>query len=192
MRGFIFVLVLVMLSCSAFALFNDSYQAACGNNATEMGEDCDPPGKKCYTADFLEGKCTQDCMCMEYTGPACHNGFLETGEDCEMDSDCPAFHYCNNDCRCIAKLADYNVSNIEELEEIEEEVSENRSFEEIKKETDKKIKQKYYYENYTVNESFFEKEDFENAPGIKITAAVTNAVESLFSNIFDLFKRWFL
>jgi len=195
MRGVIFVLVLIVLSCSAFAVFNDSYQAVCGNNATEMGEDCDPPGKKCYTPDFLEGKCTQDCMCMEYSGPACHNGFLETGEDCEMNSDCPAFHYCNNNCKCIAKVADYNVSeSYKEVEEnsSEEKSPENKSFEEIKEETDKKIKKKYYYENYTVNESFFEKEDFEGSAGIKITAAITNAVESVFSSIFDLVKRWLL
>lgn len=193
MKWVVVLLIMIILCSPVSALFNDSYQAGCGNSAVETGEDCDPPGKKCYTKDFLEGKCTKDCTCTEYTGPACGNTFIETGEDCETDNDCPSFHYCNNNCRCIAKViaaSNITAKTAEEEAKTSAEEDEKKSFEELQKEAKEEIEKKYIYEDFVVNESFFEMENFSESLGIKITGAVTKATESVFSSIWSLIKRW--
>jgi len=35
----------------------------CGNDKVDLGEDCDPPGKNCYTSAFQEGICDFSCLC---------------------------------------------------------------------------------------------------------------------------------
>ncbi|MBD3361872.1 hypothetical protein GF358_03715 [Candidatus Woesearchaeota archaeon] len=195
MKWVVVLLILILFCSFVSADFNGQYDTACGNSAIEMGEECDPPGKKCYTPDLLEGKCTAECMCREYTGPACGNTFIETGEDCESDSDCPALHYCNADCRCIAKIAAAeNITKETPEKEIEEEkeVIEQRSFEEIQKQVEEEIEKKYTVEEYVVNESYFKAEHFNESIGIKITGAVTKVAESLFGKLFDLIRGWLL
>lgn len=35
----------------------------CGNQKVDLREDCDPPGKTCYTSAFQEGICDFSCLC---------------------------------------------------------------------------------------------------------------------------------
>jgi hypothetical protein len=35
----------------------------CGDGKVNNGEDCDPPGKTCYTKSFLDGVCDFNCLC---------------------------------------------------------------------------------------------------------------------------------
>lgn len=37
--------------------------ANCGDKKINHGEECDPPGKECYTKSFLQGVCDFNCMC---------------------------------------------------------------------------------------------------------------------------------
>ena len=190
MKWVVVFLVLIILCSSVFADWNMNYSNTCGNNAVETGEDCDPPGKDCYTSSFLEGKCTKDCTCEEYTGPACGNGFLEQGEDCETDANCPLYHYCNANCRCIAKIADEsNKTKVNISKDINYKNKITSSIPIEKKEPEKN---NTVYKEFVINESYFEAEKFNESIGIKITGAVTKVTESVFGSLFKLIKRWFL
>lgn len=41
------------------------------------------------------------------TVPVCGNGVLEPGEQCEHDSDCPGYGYCDIDCKCYPDCGAY-------------------------------------------------------------------------------------
>lgn len=182
------VLLIILLASSVCADWNAAYNNTCGNNAVEMGEDCDPPGKDCYTKSFLEGKCTKDCACKEYFGPSCGNSFVEDNEDCESDANCPMFYYCNANCRCIAKVAPEQNKTVETEEKSPENLI--TSSEPTIDTSDKK--NNTVYKEFIINESYFEAEKFNESIGIKITGAITKVTKSLFGSLFDLIKRWFL
>ena len=100
------VLIIILLASSVSADWNMQYNSTCGNKATELGEDCDPPGKKCYMKDsYAEGTCNFECICKDYIMPVCGNNFLEKDEECEKDDECPMFNYCNANCECVPKIA---------------------------------------------------------------------------------------
>ncbi|MBN1645325.1 hypothetical protein JW851_04820 [Candidatus Woesearchaeota archaeon] len=183
MKWVVVFLILIILSSFVSAEWNINYSNDCGNNAVEMGEQCDPPGKECYTEDYTQGKCTKDCTCEEYTGPSCGNSFVETGEDCETDNDCPVFYYCNANCRCIAKVAP--------SQNITEEIIEEENIDEKETPKTEPNNTNVVYEEFIVNESFFEMEKFNESFGIKITGAITKATKSVFGGLFKLIKRWF-
>jgi hypothetical protein len=190
MKRVVVCLILILLSSSVFADWNAAYNNTCGNKAIEMGEDCDPPGKKCYMKDsYQEGTCDFECLCKDYIIPVCGNGYLEDDEKCEKDDDCPMFNYCNANCECISKIA----PSENKTEEIIDETKENESNELIiEKELDSKTNETIVYEDFIVNESYFERENFNESFGIKITGAVTHVTKSVFGSLWDLIKGWLL
>ncbi len=110
-----FLLILALLSSSVSAIWENATEykrAVCGNSVVEFGEACDPAGKKCYTADFQEGRCTASCTCTVYKGMWCGDKIIDTGEDCELDRDCPMFNYCSKSCKCVPKIVSANTSNV--------------------------------------------------------------------------------
>ncbi len=192
MKWVVVFLILILLCSSVSADWNAVYNNTCGNKAIEMGEDCDPPGKKCYVPDsYQDGTCDVDCICQEYILAVCGNGYLEDDEKCEKDDDCPMFNYCNANCECIPKIA----SETNKTEEtIEKEMNNTKTKEiVIKKELDSKVNETVVvYEEFVINESYFERENFNESLGIKITGAVTKVTTSLFGSLWNLIKGWLL
>jgi hypothetical protein len=184
-----FLLTFILFSSSVSALWenaSESTRAVCGNNAVEFGEECDPAGKRCYTRDFIEGRCTSSCTCTVFAGIFCGDRIVDTGEDCELDRDCPMFNYCSTSCKCVPKVVSANTSNVPKniTKSFVYAPEENRT-EGNDEENETEII------DTVVNESFFEAEDFTSSPGIKITAAITHATEKIFGSLFGLIKRWF-
>lgn len=183
-----FLLILILLASSVSAAWENlsgQTRAVCGNNAIEFGEECDPAGKKCYTTDFKEGKCTASCTCTIFKGIWCGDGIIDSTEDCEADKDCPVFNYCSQSCKCVSKVASANTSNVPK--------NITKSFvyapEANKTEEDEESETEII--DTVVNESFFEAEQFNESAGIKITSAVSHAAEKIFGSLFRLIKRWF-
>ena len=182
-----FLLILALLASGVSAIWDNSTeykQSVCGNSVVEFGEKCDPPGKKCYTDDFQEGRCTASCTCTIYKGIWCGDGVKDSTEECETDNDCPIFNYCSKNCKCIPKITPANTSNVPK--------NITKSFvyaPEFNKSVNESPKVKII--ETVVNESFFEAECFNESIGIKITAAVTHATEKVFGSLFNLIKRWF-
>jgi len=184
-----FLLAVILLASSVSAAWENlsgQNRAVCGNNVVEFGENCDPAGKKCYTDDFQEGRCTPSCTCTVYKGMWCGDRIIDTGEDCEADRDCPLFNYCSKSCKCVPKIVSANTSNVPknitksfvyapESNKTEEENEENET----------------EFIDTVVNESFFEAERFDQSVGIKITSSVSHAAEKIFGSLFNLIKRWF-
>ncbi len=184
-----FLLILILLASSVSALWENSSepaQAVCGNNVVEFGEKCDPAGKKCYTDEFQEGRCTSSCTCTIFKGIWCGDGVIDSTEECEADKDCPVFNYCSKSCKCVPKVASANNSNVpKNITRSFVYAPEDNETEETGGEPETEVIES------VVNESFFEAEDFTSSPGIKITAAVTHATEKIFGSLFNLIKRWF-
>lgn len=184
-----FLLVFILFASGVSAIWENASsnptRAVCGNNAVEFGEECDPAGKKCYTDDFQEGRCTPSCTCTIYKGMWCGDKIIDAGEDCELDRDCPLFNYCSKSCKCVPKIASANTSNVPKniTKSFVYSPEENKTEEDEEPETE--------IVESVVNESFFEAEDFTSSPGLKITSAVTHATEKIFGSLFKLIKRWF-
>lgn len=181
-----FLLTFILLASSVSAIWENATeyeQAVCGNSAVEFGEECDPAGKKCYTRDFQEGRCTPSCTCTIYKGIWCGDNVVDSTEECEADSDCPVFNYCSTSCKCVPKIVSANNSNVPKN------ITKSFVYAPGSNESEEVPKTKII--ETVVNESFFEAENFTSSPGIKITSAVTRATEKIFGSLFSLIKRWF-
>jgi len=80
----------------------------CGNKKLDKSEECDPPGKICFSADKRYGICNPDCTC-KVSGAAkavitCGDGAISApDEECEADKDCPTNYVCSS-CKCVKQL----------------------------------------------------------------------------------------
>jgi hypothetical protein len=202
MKRVVSLLIIILLCSPVSALWNGTSSAVCGNNAVEFGEECDSLGKECYTKSFQEGRCTSSCNCEVYTGPVCGNDFVDDDEDCEEDADCGLFEYCD-DCKCIAKVAsaqdltDEDDKNNVADEDTESNLSSDQKISDDIDSIDEELDEisagmnDTEFEEFTVNESFFEAEKFNETLGIKITGAITKVTKKLFGSLFGLIKGWF-
>ncbi|RMD58565.1 hypothetical protein D6825_00370 [Candidatus Woesearchaeota archaeon] len=164
----------------------------CGNKIVEKdkGEQCDPPGSICFgktTAQY--GSCQADCSCkiakaaLENAPKVCGDDYLDEGEECEKDSDCPNSYVCSS-CSCVKQLTP---------EEIEELKAKAKSSRESPKEQESKsediaseIEEKYKTE--PIPEEDLQAKNFTELASIKVTSKITKFFTGVIDWIATLFR----
>jgi hypothetical protein len=133
----------------------------CGDGKVNLDEECDPPGKECYTKSFLSGVCNFNCVC-----------------DSSLTMD--LFKKLNNTLKQEETEENKSASITFEVNDTEPEVVENISAPEITgavstDHIDDLIK--------TAREP---PEDFSDSFGIKITSAITRNVMKVWNLLMNL------
>ena len=140
---------------------NKTVPKNCGDKKVNFGEDCDPPGKECYTKGFLKGVCDFTCVC-----------------DSSLTPD-------------LFKKLNATLNEDEEEKEIEDTkitFTVNETKEEIKINKTPKITGAAASDplNQLIEEAKEPPEDFSDSFGIKITSAITDVVMKVWDLIMGI------
>lgn len=157
--------------------------AACGNKILEKdkGEQCDPPGSICFgktTAQY--GSCQSDCKCKisgsaEQPKAVCGDSALDSGEECEKDSDCDTSYVCSS-CKCVKQLTAEEIEAMKKSAEKEDSEKED----DVKKEIEKELGE--------LPEVNLSAEDFTDSAAIKATSGITGFFKGIFGWIASIFS----
>lgn len=127
----------------------------CGDGKVNNGEDCDPPGKKCYTKSFLEGVCDFNCLCDPSLTPSLFKR-LNSSLNEEEEND-------------TAAVVTFEVNQTEKKTEEKSESTKNASSAITGSAVADPI-------DNLLKEARAPSEDFSDSIGIKITSAITDVV----------------
>jgi len=144
---------------------NTSTSVNCGDKKVELGEDCDPPGKNCYTKSFNEGICDFSCTCDSSMTRDMFNRLNQTlNEEKEAEDDA---------------VITFTVNKTEENKTEVVTIKENKTTELTGAITADPI-------NDLIKDAKEPPQDFSDSFGIKITSAITSVVMSIWNLIMGL------
>ncbi|MBW3001901.1 hypothetical protein KY338_01930 [Candidatus Woesearchaeota archaeon] len=138
----------------------------CGDNKVEFGEECDPPGKNCYTKAATKGVCDFNCACDPALTPELFKSLNRTLNQ-EKDTE-------------VTSSVNFEIENITQ-ETVVEEVKEVKN-------TTPAITGGITIDpiNDLIKEAKQPGEDFSDSFGIKITSAITKAVMGVWNILMNL------
>ena len=138
----------------------------CGDGKVNHGEDCDPPGKECYTKRFLQGVCDFSCICDSSLTP---NLFKRLNASMHKEED---------QANAITATVTFEVNESKEVKQ-EAEVSKNDTSSMITGAASDPL-------SNLIKDARKPSEDFSDSIGIKITSAITNVVMSFWAVLMNV------
>ena len=136
----------------------------CGDKKVELGEDCDPPGKNCYTPAFQEGICDFSCTCDSSMTRDMFNRLNQTLNEEKAEDDA---------------VITFTVNETKENKTEVVTIKENKTSEITAAVTADPI-------NDLIKDAKEPPQDFSDSFGIKITSAITSVVMSVWNLIMGL------